>query len=349
MQFQDNTGTSYTIFLYILLSGCAAMFVATEFDILWTQFFHRNKIDWYAIFMNEALSSSDKQLGANDLVYCLLVIPGTIFYFLSWLFCIWLRDKQLPFSFLIKEIISIRPYLGFIITSAFCSAFLFVHTAKQIVGRARPDVVFSGNMPYSDWYGFGPHFITQGTFSGSFPSGHTATASILIAFAYVMLDFKHKRQWMGRLLLGLSLIFAGGMGVARMMSASHWATDVVFTVFACWMIIHVIFHWGLRVPSQIIYFREHGKHKIQKPLFELQICLYMFLLCLGIWEFFTGIRSSNMSDWPWLKVLIPLGMSSIFFCLEKLWSIGLFRKKVQVRRNLDLKDFSSISANELDA
>lgn len=348
-KLHDNTGNSYKILLCIFVAGSMAMIIAAKFDIQWTQFFQSNQVGWYAKFMNEAYFSWDKQLGAVDFVYCLLVIPGTILYILSWLFCLFSGNKQL--LALMEKIISIRPYLGFLITSTFCSAVLFVHTTKQVVGRARPDAILSGIMPYSEWSEFGPHFITQGSFSGSFPSGHTATASILIAFAYIVLDVKRNKQWLGWMLLGFSLMFAGGMGIARMMSASHWATDVVFTVFACWTIIHVIFYWGLRVPAQIDYFCRHGKHKISKPIFELQICLNMFFLCLGVWALFTGIRSADMTNWPWLQVLIPLGLSSIFFYSKIIWRIGFFRKKAlaDVNPELGVGVLTRIAGNIIDA
>lgn len=325
-----NTSANFKIFLGVVFTGSLAMIVATKFDITWTQFAHSHRIMWYSLFMNESLSNGN-QLGAVDFVYALIVIPSAILYFLSWFFCLFPHNKQVPF--LIEKIISMRPYLGFLVTSAFCSAFLFVHATKQIVGRARPWDVFYSNIPYSEWYELGPLFITQGKFSGSFPSGHTAIASLIITLVYITLDTKRNSKLFSGLLLAFSLVFAGGMGISRMMSASHWATDVIFTVFASWAIIHTIFYWGLKVPTQNDYFRKHKKHYTYKRFFELQICLYMSSLCLGVWAISTGIRSVYMSDWSWLMILSPLGFVTIIFSWEKLWSKGFFRKKLLTEDN----------------
>ena len=78
-----------------------------------------------------------------------------------------------------------RPYLGFIVFSTFVGSLGMVHSLKWLIGRARPYEVWNQNWKYSEWYEFGPHFITEGIYKGSFPSGHTAVVISAITLSYV--------------------------------------------------------------------------------------------------------------------------------------------------------------------
>ncbi len=335
------------------------MKITSEIDIPLTRFCHNNRIDWFAQFMNESLSNRDKQIGAGDIIWFLLIIPSILLYILSWLCCIFFQfnkkaqqqndtDINRAPSTIKNHLVFIRPYLGFLLTSAFSTAFLFVHTTKQVVGRARPDTVFNEILPYSEWYEFGPHFITQGTFTGSFPSGHTATASIAIALAYIIFDINRTKKWYSYMLFCIALVFATGMGMARMMSASHWATDVTFTIFSCWAIIHSIFYWGLQVPYQVDFYCTQKKHRNSKQFFELRICLNLFFFCLGVWAFFTGLRAGDMGGTPLFNALMPIGLAVIFFFSAKVWILGFFKGEIITADTPELSALTTISGNVIE-
>ena len=301
--------------LAILCAGIAVLVVLTPYDYHWTIYLSTHKIHGFAEFMNRSVFDRSRLPGAGDLVYPPLIVV-LLLYIPSWL----RKFNHLPprprfHTFLI----SFRPLLGFTLMSAFACALLFVHTTKQIMGRARPNEVFEGKMPFSQWYQSGPHFFTHGSFTGSFPSGHTATAAITIIYAYVLLaSLAGRRRWIGRTGLALSVLFTITMGVARMMSASHWLTDVLFTLFSQWALIHIIFFWVLKIPEQREYFRQHGTPPDRPPFFELRLCLLLLLLCPGLWAFCTGLRSISFVGWSWLLALTPAGLVWTLFFLRRI-------------------------------
>ncbi len=299
--------------ILILCFGAFILTGITPHDYQWTQYFSTHEITGFARFMNRSVFNGDSFPGAGDLVYPLLLL--TLFLYIP----SWLRnyDKKEPKPGIDTFLATYRPLFGFILLSAFACSLLFTHTVKQIIGRARPGDVFSGRVPFSEWYHTGPLFFTHGSYSGSFPSGHTATAAITIIFAYALLAYlpqgKHR---FGMLFLAFSILFTALMGIARMMSASHWLTDVVFTLFSQWALIHIIFFMVLKIPQKLEYFRQQGKPQPQPRFLELRICLILIPLCIGIWAFFTGLRSYSVEGWSWVLALIPVGLVWTLFFLR---------------------------------
>jgi membrane-associated phospholipid phosphatase len=311
---KDHLPNSRLALIVICCIGIALLICLTPYDYQWTIYFSTHKAARFADFMNRSVFDGAALPGAGDLVYPPLLITLT-FYILSWS---WKYEYRLPGSGFPAFLASFRPLFGFVLMSAFSCALLFVHTTKQVVGRARPDSVFQGKMPFTEWYQAGPHFFTQGSYSGSFPSGHTATASIFIIFAYVLLaSLEGKRRWAGGMALAFSILFTAAMGIARMMSASHWLTDTIFTLFSEWTLIHIIFYQVLGIPEQREYFRLYKRLQPHRPLFELRLCLFLLLTCLGVWAFFTGLRSYRFEGWSWLLALTPAGLIWTLFFLRR--------------------------------
>jgi membrane-associated phospholipid phosphatase len=297
--------------LAIFCAGIAVLAVLTPYDYHWTLDLSTHKIQGFAEFMNRSVFDRSRLPGAGDFVYPPLIV-ALLLYIPSW---IGKFNHHLTRTRFHTFLVSSRPLLGFTMMSAFSCALLFVHTTKQIMGRARPNVVFEGKTSFSQWYQSGPEFFSHGSFTGSFPSGHTATAAITIIFAYVLLAYlAGRRRWIGWIGLALSVLFTAAMGVARMMSASHWLTDVIFTLFSEWALIHIIFFLVLKIPEQREYFRQQGRSQASAPFFELRLCLLLLLLCPGVWAFCIGIRSISFVGWSWLLALIPVGLVwSVFF------------------------------------
>jgi len=298
----------------ILCSGLIVLAVLTPHDYAWTFYLSTHQRDGFAGFMNRSIFNGAALPGAGDLVYPLLFLTF-LFYIPSWLWKF--NGTGTKFRTFLA---AYRPLFGFTLTSAFCCSLLFTHTVKQIVGRARPDSVFRKEMAFSQWYQSGSHFFTHGSFTGSFPSGHTATASITIIFAYFLMAAVEsgKARWIGRVSLFLAVSLTVLMGIARMMSASHWLTDVVFTLFSQWALIHLVFFRLLNVPKQREYFQRNGIPKNRPLFFELRICLLLLLLCPGLWAFFTGLRSLQFEGWSWRIVLTPAGLGWSIYFLDRI-------------------------------
>lgn len=304
------------VLLLILCTGLIILAGITPYDYQWTHYFSTHKFTYFADVMNRSVFNGDRLPGAGDLIYPLLLII-LLLYIPSWL---WKYDRSLPVSGFGSFFASCRPLCGFILFSAFSCSLLFTHTVKQIMGRARPVSVFSGKEPFSEWYHTGPLFFTHGSYSGSFPSGHTATAAVFIIFAYAVLAcIPEKRRWIGLVFLAFSIMFTVLMGISRMMSASHWLTDVVFTLFSQWALIHIIFHFVLKIPERQAYSRQNRHPYPQIRFFELRLCLIMIPIGVGIWAFFTGLRSYHIEGLSWPLTLIPVGLAMTLFFIRQAW------------------------------
>jgi membrane-associated phospholipid phosphatase len=155
-----------------------------------------------------------------------------------------------------------RPWLGFALISTLAAGLGAVHTLKWVVGRARPyEVVAGHHLPYTPWYWPGPHFVTEGVYRGSFPSGHTAAAFAFIAMAYAMAGdplLSRGWRWAGWAVGAGALAFSAAMAVASAMARSHWLSDAIGVTGMVWILVHVLYYWGLRVPDQRRYWRSEG-------------------------------------------------------------------------------------------
>ena len=274
----------------------------TADDFRWTLYFSAHPSPIFAGFMNRSIFNGDRLPGVGDVFYPLLAMT-LLLYIPAWF------GRGGPETKWARRLASWRPVCGFILASAFSCSLMFTHTVKQIMGRARPDAVFAGKAPFTAWFCNGPLFFTHGSFTGSFPSGHTATAAISIIFAYALLAcLPVRKRWWGWCCLVLALLLTILMGLARMMSASHWLTDVIFTLFSQWALVHIIFHWILQVPRHRDHFLRAGALLPQPRFFELRLCVLVIPICVGIWAFCTGLRSFGFDGWTRLLALTPAGL-----------------------------------------
>ncbi|THB81326.1 MAG: phosphatase PAP2 family protein [Desulfobacteraceae bacterium] len=256
------------------------MILLDSIDYDLTLFLHENRPDFLGNFMRRSLFEGEG-FGAGDPVIIFLLIAA-IGYYLT-----------LRFPDRIGHARRFRPHFGFIITTSLFSAIMMVHSLKWILGRTRPYLVLNEGLPYSAWFEFGHHFVTQGVYRGSFPSGHTAQACLLISLCYVLTgDLRHRIETrvFGWFLVLLVLGYTVTMGTYRCMFLSHWATDVVGAVGLTILYSHMIYHNLLKVPAQMAYFRKHGTFADMPLGFELYISIYLFGVVLGFMGIALGTR-----------------------------------------------------------
>jgi membrane-associated phospholipid phosphatase len=92
----------------------------------------------------------------------------------------------------------------------------------MIWARPRPYVVFSGE-EFQAWYlGFN---LTLNNAYKSFPSGHSAVASSLIALNTLKLEIKTKYFGIMNLIISF---YIGLVMISRMVRGDHYLSDVVF-------------------------------------------------------------------------------------------------------------------------
>jgi len=104
-----------------------------------------------------------------------------------------------------------------IIAGAAIGSLLMTIAGKDLIGRARPALVYAVP-PYEH--------------SPSFPSGHTLNATVIAgAIVYVLL-LRENTRWKRALTIAVGALFAFTIGLSRMYLGHHWFTDVL----AAWML-----------------------------------------------------------------------------------------------------------------
>lgn len=100
-------------------------------------------------------------------------------------------------------------------------AALFVHGFKDPFNVPRPASI----LPVSEFHIIGQTFLTR-----SFPSGHTATAFVVVGIMLLRLSTGWRRALAGPL-LGL----AGLVGLSRIVVGAHWPLDVLAGAVVGWL------------------------------------------------------------------------------------------------------------------
>jgi len=283
---------------YLLLMSftwIAGMLALIPVDYAWTVWLRKHRVRWLDHWMDQTLFEGEA-LGGGDPVILFLILV-VLLYYITW--------KKGATS----RLIAWRPHLGFILVSAITTSVLMVHSLKWVMGRARPSLVMKGLLPLSDWFEFGPHFITEGTYRGSMPSGHTAQVFTFMALAYVLLlavpKFK-SQNLLGWFWGSFTLLYTLLMALSRCMKLSHWLSDVLFSLGFSWILMHLIYYILLRIPEQEDYYRTHGQFPQLPAVWELRLCVSLFLIVLSAMAMALGIRSIFLGTaWP-LQVLLPI-------------------------------------------
>jgi len=298
--------------LAALLAGfAAAMAAVTPLDYAWTLDLVAHRWGVAVRFLRRTVFEGSA-LGASDLpIFALLV-----------LFALY---AQVTSRRAIPALIPLRSWLGFILVATLASGLGVVHTLKWIVGRARPyEVLGDGRLPFTPWYVTGPHFVTEGIYRGSFPSGHTAAAFAFIALAYVLAgDPLLTRGWRlaGWGVGAGALLFSAAMGIGSAMAGSHWLSDAVAVTGLVWILVHVLYFWGLRVPDQRRYWRAHGALPRPPGRWELRLCVLGFPVLLGTVAAGLGLRALVLQPVPYLGALVPLGLALIAGFAPRAWAL----------------------------
>ena len=109
-----------------------------------------------------------------------------------------------------------------VLVQALVHTMFLTNLLKALWGRARYDGVAAGHAAFDSL--FSPEPLSGGM---SFPSGHVATALVLLPAAYVF-----ARSGRGRIAAALvigSAIFAAATGAARIRFGAHYLSDVLFS------------------------------------------------------------------------------------------------------------------------
>jgi membrane-associated phospholipid phosphatase len=300
-----------SFFFLLVLCFALAMALAVRVDYQWTMFLHGHECETFTDIMDRSLFEGDR-LSPNDLV--IFIFTGFVIAY------VWANLAREGSSLHVW-----RPGLGFVVTSGLITGVGLVHSLKLVVGRARPSDYVKYDLAYTEWFEFGAHFI-ESSHKGSFLSGHTAQAFMLMSVAYLLAgDPRHSRKLkMAGLITGVLVLgFALAMGFARSMSFHHWISDWLGSIFLSWIIIHTLYYWVLQVPDQALLLSSRS---LQEParFRELGFLVVVFVFIMGLMAFLTGVRSLFLTEVLWMGLLVLSGLAGVVvsWLLYRLWSRG---------------------------
>ncbi len=281
------------------------MFVVGLYDLNWTAWLVDHRWETFADIMDRSIFEGES-FGGGDPIIILLVF--VLFAYIV----AWLPGKSSRFH-------ALRPQLGFILSSGLLCGVVMVQSLKNTIGRARPGRVLDGRMPFSDWFEMGPYLLLDGSFNGSFPSGHTAQAFIIMTLVYCLLAYPqrvNKLRITGYLFGGLALIYVFAMALSRTMHISHWLGDVCASIILSWICYHLFYFRLFKVPQQTAYWLENGTHLPLPTAWEMRLCGLILCVALGGMAFVIGLRAFVESRPLITWLLVPCGA---------LWSVYFFR------------------------
>jgi membrane-associated phospholipid phosphatase len=292
-----------TLFWCCFAAGLLLMLVVGVNDRVWTQWLiDLRLIDprWvaFADFMENSAFEGEP-FGGGDPVLILLILVCIAYV------AVWLPRVS-------SRLLRWRPQLGFTLSSGLLCGLVMVHSLKNVVGRARPDKVLDGHLPFSSWYEFGPYFLPDGAFNGSFPSGHTAQAFIPMAIAFCLLAYpqaSRRQRLAGYAVALLGTLYVAAMAASRCISVSHWLSDVCASVLLSWLFYYLLYFRVLRVPQQALYWQRNGRAPLLPTAWELRLSLLIVLVVAGLMAALIGARAVVMQRPLSLWLLLPLGLA----------------------------------------
>ena len=292
------------------------MFPLSKVDYGWTLWLNHTLNQTFGLVMKRTFFEDGALGGSDPAIFFLLAIIG--FYFA------YSKKRKNPFY------TQIRPFLGFVLFSALVAGLGLVQSLKWTLGRARPDLVLDGKFPFTHWFEFGPHFVSDGVFFGSFPSGHTATVFLLITLSYWLMgspENKPFRRASGGI-WGLFVFGLTGMMIAgRSTTLDHWLTDSIGVTLLIWISVHFIFFKILRIPEQIRYVSLYGSYLPLARYWELKLFWRLLLIILGSMAMVIGLRSVLISKMPGLIFLTLPGIVLVFYFSRSLRTV--YRKSME--------------------
>jgi membrane-associated phospholipid phosphatase len=191
----------------------------------------------------------------------------------------------------------IRVYCSFVFTSGGTVAVSTVHAWKWAFSRVRPYDVFPDQLEnFTHWFIPGAYTLKVGFNQGSFPSGHVATMSVMIALFFL---FPSKGQWNGLRwsYFILVVVVALLMGWYRMMDGGHWLTDniasVMLSIMVCYFFYHFIFFPSMETRQRYPLFARVDQ---RRPAWAINLVWQLLFWFFSLATIFVGLRIALLQD-----------------------------------------------------
>ena len=325
----------FILFIVLIAAGAATLVLISPHDIGLTAWLYGNKSQWFVDLMSESVFELE-MFGGGDLIVCYSLICVLLYLGSSLVdtdcsgrrLLSRVQQRLLARSGWVDWLRRNRLRLEFLVVSIFCCSTLMVKLLKWTMARPRPKKYFWGTRPFYEWWEVGPYFLDEGTYRASFPSGHTASAITLMGLVYVLwFSFQDTRQRrLGTIVFLFTLVFVLAMATARIMTRAHWPTDVTFSIFGGWALIHLLFFYGLRVAGGSAALACGSAELSPPPPFRgIRICWYLSLFCIALVGLFLGGKHFLHERWPWMIVFSFASLPLLIYAVVKCYGEGLFR------------------------
>lgn len=298
---------SFPLGILLLLGLSSGLMIGVVFvDYDWTLYLMENRWSGFAEIMRRTIFEGGA-LGGSD--------PAIIYVLMALAFYGWSYSSKAP-----PWLLPWRSVLGFVAFTSLSAGFGFIQSLKWTLGRARPHILISENLEYSPWYEFGAHYVGDGIFFGSFPSGHTAVVALLLTLAYILIGdplLSKKWRWIGWAWGVFVVVYSLLMVLGRSMAKAHWLSDGLGSLVLIWSLSHLLYYWILKIPQQRLYFHTYHQAPNVFRFWELRLCGYFLMIAFGIACILIALNAFQRQSPPWLATLLLLGLPLVFVFTKK--------------------------------
>lgn len=236
-----------------------------------------------------------------------------------------------------------RKYSSYVLIVALIGSLVLARFLKIFFARPRPGDVLNGEFAFAPLFAFGDWDILEAFSSGSFCSGHTATAGILFTIPFIFYYKNNKKLTI--ILYSILIVYVILMGLGRVVHGAHWASDTLYGAYLLLGTSALFYHKFLKIPQQELKNYPpieqvmkidklvKSKPKLLQPLFEIWEIRYLIVSTITIifaLVFALGIKTLFLPDslsthfLPSWLVLHPEDLDEIFeFTVPIYLSIGL--------------------------
>lgn len=152
-----------------------------------------------------------------------------------------------------RDLRLLRVYGLFVVLSLTLGPGLVVNVLlKDNTGRPRPNqiVEFGGQATYHPLFVLGERGVGK-----SFPSGHSSVGFVIAMFWFL---WRKESPALARSFLVLALALGLLLGFQRVISGSHFPSDILWSAGLSMLVPLLLYYFVLRVPQREAYWRNQG-------------------------------------------------------------------------------------------
>lgn len=182
---------------------------------------------------------------------------------------------------------------------------------KLFFARVRPSDLLRGEIDYTLAGPFSQYEFVDALSKGSFASGHTTTALVLLPLAFLALN----RAWKtAPVLFILALAWGLIVGWGRVINGSHYPTDILWAAVVCiWICAYV--QERFFGPPELSGGRTGLVSRELKQAAWLALGLFLIFFTA------TGVKETVFRFTWWWPVATTAGGLAAWFCLQRLSAI----------------------------